>query len=121
VSPKLAIELDKASFGSGDPVSGSVNIIEGGKSRSLSLQLVYREKTADVEDAELELPATLLHQGDLETGGTCSFTVVLPDDAPPAYASEHGEMYWCVVARSDEFGPDTVLERRVEVETMPRG
>lgn len=121
MSTKLAIELDKASYGPGDPVSGSVNIVEGGRSRSLSVQLVYREKTADVEDAELELPATLIHRGDLETGGAYAFTVELPDDAPPAYASGHGEMYWSVVARSDEFGPDKVLERRVEVESRPRG
>jgi hypothetical protein len=44
-----------------------------------------------------------------------NYAVQLPADALPCHSSANGELYWEVEARSDELGPDTVAQQRLEV------
>ncbi len=120
MSPKLDIQLDRQGYAPGDRVSGTVSVVEGGRSRSLDVHVEYREKTSDYIDAQLKSSPALVHQGDLETGSSHAFTVELPSEAPPAFISQHGVMGWVVVARSDEFGPDTVEAKQIDVQPRTR-
>lgn len=51
---------------------------------------------------------------------TFSFGLPLPLDALPSYRSGNGELYWRVLLKSDEFGPDTTEQQRIVVERQRR-
>ena len=56
-----------------------------------------------------------VHTGEITAGDSYPFEVTIPNNALPAYRSRHGELYWEVDARSDEFGRDTHARRRIDV------
>jgi hypothetical protein len=120
VSPRLQLQLDRDLYGPGETVSGAVSVLEGGDSRSLEAFLEYKEETADYVEVAISIPSGPLHDGDLTTGASFEFALALPPDALPSYASEHGELYWEVDAKSDEFGRDTHDRRRIEIELPHR-
>jgi hypothetical protein len=45
--------------------------------------------------------------GDLMAGTSFDFELALPRDAFPNYRSEHGELYWQLDVKSDEFAGDS--------------
>ena len=117
MSPRidLVLESERPAFGPGDWVRGHVAILEGGKSRDLSVTLRYREKSPDYSATVAEVSSGPLQTGDLTEGQSHEFALQLPADALPNYSSSHGELYWEVEARSDEFGVDTKSARRIDV------
>lgn len=121
MSPQLQLQLDRERYGPGETVSGKVSVLEGGGSRSLEAALEYKEETADYLEVAIRIPSGLLHEGDLTAGTSFEFALALPPDALPNYESEHGDLYWEVDAKSDEFGRDTHDRRRIEVELPHRG
>ena len=48
-------------------------------------------------------------------GQSHEFAIQIPADALPTFSSAHGELYWEVEARSDEFGIDTKESRVIDV------
>ncbi|MDQ3822163.1 MAG: hypothetical protein M3321_02850 [Actinomycetota bacterium] len=115
---RLAIDLDAERVAVGEEVTGRVLVLEGGRSRSLTLTLSFRERSP----AYLETPlgtAAVLHRGDLATGQAFEFRVELPAGALPSVHGKHGELFWEVEAASDEPGLDTRVSRRVEVTVAP--
>ncbi len=90
-------------------------ILEGGKSRDLSVRLRYREKSPDYDATVVEHSSGALCTGDLTAGRTYDFAVQIPADALPSYSSLHGDLYWEVEARSNEFGVDTTTAQRIDV------
>ena len=121
MSPSFEIELEGGHFGPGDAVRGTVLVREGGSSRNLEVLLEYMEETDDYSTAAISVTSGSLHAGDLQTGASFGFEIVLPADALPNYCSEHGELYWVLDVKSDERGRDTHECRRIEVEPPPRG
>lgn len=120
MSPLLAIDVDGDSFEGGDPVRGRVRVLEGGKSRGLHVELRFCEHSNGYSTvAHTVAPPDPLHRGDLPQGARIDFVLGLPVDAPPEFSGPHGELYWEVHARSDEFGVDTHEARRISV--RPRG
>ena len=117
MSPRLDLVLDgeRLTFSPGEWVRGHVAILEGGKSRDLQVTLCYRERSPDYSATKMEIPSGVLHTGDLTTGQSHEFALQLPADALPNYSSSHGELYWELEARSDEFGVDTKSARRIDV------
>ena len=111
---KLALELDSDRFAPGGHVRGKVNVIEGGKSRALTLTLSFHEQTRDYSAISYSAGA-VLHQGDLTAGESYDFGFELPAEAQPSVKAEHSELYWELDARSDERGLDTHAGRRIEV------
>ena len=91
----------------GDAVAGTVRVLEGGRSRSLSVALEYVERSPDYAELAVEVPGAVLYEGDLQTGATFEFSLPLPHDALPGQDLPHGRLYWRVHARSDERGLDT--------------
>ena len=111
---KLAIELDAERFAGGERVSGRVLVLEGGRSRSLTLTLSFRERSPSyLETAFSE--GGVVHEGDLATGQALEFGFVLADDAPPGVKGEHGELFWELEAVSDEPGLDARVSRVLEI------
>ena len=111
---KLGIELDAERAAAGEEVGGRVLVLEGGRSRSLTLTLSFRERSP----AYLETPFSdggVVHEGDLATGQALEFRFVLPDDALPSVKGKHGELSWELEAVSDEPGLDTRVSRVLEV------
>jgi hypothetical protein len=111
---RLVLELDADRVAPGEEVRGRVLVVEGGRSRSLTLTLSFRERSP----AYLETPfgdGGVLHEGDLAAGQALAFRIVLPDDALPSVKTSHGELFWELEAVSDEPGLDTRVSRTLEV------
>jgi hypothetical protein len=117
VSPRLDLQLDtdRLEFQPGDWVRGRVAVLEGGKSRDLSVRVRYREKSPDYDATVVEHTSGALCTGDLTAGRTYDFAIQIPSDALPSYSSVHGDLWWEVEARSNEFGVDTKTTQRIDV------
>ena len=120
MSPRLDLVLDSVVFQPGEWVRGHVAILEGGKSRDLSVRLRLRERTADYSATVNEISSSDLHAGELTAGRSHEFAIQIPTDALPTYSSAHGQLYWEVEARSDEFGIDTKESRVIDVNVEMR-
>jgi hypothetical protein len=107
--------VDSLVFKPGDWVRGHVAILEGGKSRDLKVIVRFREKTPDYSATVSEVSSADLHTGELTAGRSHEFAIQIPADALPTYRSAHGQLYWEVEARSDEFGIDTKESRVIDV------
>jgi hypothetical protein len=118
VSPKLSIDVDKppeGSFKPGDWVRGRVNVLEGGKSRELHVEVRFRERTSDYSATPATYGQTELHQGELTAGASFPFAIQLPPDCFPSFQSSNAMLFYEVHARSDERGLDTHADAHFEV------
>lgn len=120
MSLRLELQLEQQGYAPGETVKGTILVVEGGKSRSLEALLEYKEETEDYLDVAISLPSGPLHEGDLTTGTSFEFELSLPADALPNYESEHGELFWEVDAKSNEFARDTHERSRIEVRPPQR-
>ena len=121
MSPRLELELDGDTFEAGGAVRGRVRVVKGGKSRALYTELRFCEHSNGYRAvAHTVAPPEPLHTGDLEDGAELDFVLGLPTDAPPELLGPHGELYWEVHVRSDEFGPDTHVSHPISVRPRPR-
>ena len=111
---RLEIQLDADRASAGEKLSGQINVLEGGPSRSLALTISFRERSPGYEAVPFS-DSGVLHEGDLRAGEAIDFHYSMPDWALPSLKSEHGELYWELEARSDEPGLDTHVRRRIEV------
>jgi hypothetical protein len=116
VSPGFQLQLKEDRHTAGDTVKGTILITEGGRSRSLEARLEFVEETDDYLEVPISISSGQLHAGDLTRGMSFEFALPLPPNALPSYASEHGELYWRIDAKSNELGNDTHEIRRIEVE-----
>jgi hypothetical protein len=115
MSPRLQVQLEQQEYAPGETVKGTILVVEGGSSRSLEALLEYKEETEDYREVAISIPSGPLHEGDLTTGTSVEFQLSLPADALPNYQSEHGELYWEVDAKSNEFARDTHERTRIQV------
>lgn len=121
MSARFQLDLDRERYTPGDTIRGRIVVLEAGDSRSLEVLLEYNEEAEDDYSAVAASVATgPLHAGDLATGMSFDFELVLPEDAFPNYRSQHGELYWQLDVKSEEFGRDTHERRRIEVEPVHR-
>jgi hypothetical protein len=119
VSPALDLDVQPPGAGSfrpGDWVRGRVSVLGGGGSRSLSVSVHFRERTSDYSSTAATYGGAPLNEGDLTAGAAFDFAVQLPPDALPSVSSANGELFYEVEAKSDEFGLDTKVAQRIEVE-----
>ena len=120
MSPELQLQLhDAHPYTLGETIRGNVVLLEGGRSRSLEVELRYIEKTKDYSKATT-ISSAPLHEGDLTKATLFEFEVLLPEDGTPDYRTNHSELYWELGVKSDELGLDTHESRRVEVSAKPR-
>jgi hypothetical protein len=119
MSPRFQLQLDRERYAPGDPVKGTVLVVEGGDSRSLEALLHYKEESPDYSEVAVSISSGPLHEGDLTTGTSFEFELALPPDARPNYDSRHGALYWEVDVQSDELGRDTHERKRIEIEPAP--
>ncbi len=115
MSAQLEIQLAKDSYAPGESVRDWVRVQEGARSRRLEVSLQYREKSPDYGGCVLSVGPVELHQGELQTGQSYEFNLQLPADAPPAYSTAVGQMWWAVMVHSDQVGPDKYFSERIEV------
>lgn len=111
---KLELELRSDRVAPGGEVAGRVNVIEGGKSRKLTVTVSFHERSRDYA----AMPYTEefeLHQGDVVAGKSYDFSFNLPAEAPTSAKTKHGELYWELKVSSDEGGRDSHASRRLEV------
>ena len=120
MSTRLQLQLERERYTPGDTVEGTIFVVEGDRSRSLVALLQYNEKTEDYLEVATSISTGPLHEGDLTTGTSFEFELALPPDALPNYQSEHGQLYWDVNVKSDEFGSDTWERSRISVEPKQR-
>jgi hypothetical protein len=120
MSPRFQLQLDRERYAPGDPIKGSVLVVEGGRSRSLEVLLQYNEESPDYSEVAVSMSTGPLQEGDLTEGTSFDFELALPGDALPNYESRHGALYWEVDVRSDEAGRDTHERRRIDV-VLARG
>jgi hypothetical protein len=120
VSSRFELQLERERYTPGDTVGGTILVLEGGRSRSVEVLLQYKEETEDYLEVATSVSIGPLHEGDLTTGTSFEFELALPPDALPNYQSEHGELYWDVNVKSDEFGSDTWERCRINVEPKQR-
>ena len=62
-----------------------------------------------------EAGAEVVAEGDLADGAAVPFSLALPDDALANVASRHGRIGWELRARVDRAGPDTTVDRPIEL------
>ena len=116
MSPSFELQLDRERHEPGGAVAGTVVVLEGGRSRSLEVQLAYIEETDDYLEVATTLTTGHLHEGELETGATYRFELALPPDALPNFTSENGQLYWRLDVKSDERGRDSHERCRIVVD-----
>jgi hypothetical protein len=122
VSPALSIAVDEPAGGAfkpGDWVRGRVNVVEGGNSRALHVEVRFRERTSDYSATPARYGQTQVHQGELAAGASFAFAIQLPADCFPSFASSNAALYYEVHARSDERGLDTHADAHVVVLKTP--
>jgi len=119
VSVRLDIELDQPRYLPGATVHGAVRVDEGGRSRSVSVQVAYREWTPDFSHDHLVLPVGTIHQGDLVDETRLPFSFTLPDPAMPNARFTRAGVGWVVDVKSDEPGPDTRVRTMLQVDAHP--
>ncbi len=112
---KLEIELDRDHFSAGELITGRVHVAAGGSSRALELILQFVEESPDYRTIARSVIGQALPRGELQAGKSIDFALALPSDALPSTFSDHGELYWEIVARSVELGPDTCASAPIEV------
>jgi len=121
VSPQLRLQLhDAHGYAPGETIKGNVLVEEGGRSRSLRVELRYTERTKDYSSVAATVTSGPLHEGDLTGATSFEFELAVPEDALPSYSTEHGELDWELDAISDELGLDTHEKQVVEVAVKPR-
>lgn len=111
----LEIELDREQFRPGELVTGRVHVAAGGNSRALEVMLQFVEESPDYRVIARSAGPQTLHRGELHPGQLIDFALELPADALPSTGSDHGELCWEVVARSEELGLDTRASAAIEV------
>ena len=121
MSPRLEVDLPRDQYAPGDPVEGTVTVAEGGKSRNLEVFINCCDRTQDYRGVSFQQGSGHLHEGDLEAGQSFQFSLRVPEDAVPQFASPNGVMYWEIDAKSDEFGMDTHERRVIIIVTEPPG
>jgi hypothetical protein len=110
----LAIALDSDVVRPGDALTGVVEVLEGGESRSLTLTVSFCERSPGYMAVPYS-SSGVLHEGDLATGQVVTFTFELPESALPGVKTEHAELYWELEAVSDRPGMDTHARRGFQV------
>ena len=116
---KLALELDAERVAAGGEVRGRVLVAEGGRSRSLTVTLSFRERSPSYLETRFS-EGGVLHEGDLPTGHALEFRFLLPSHALPSVKTRYGELFWELEAVSDEPGLDTRVSRTLEVTAAAR-
>ncbi|MDX6518212.1 MAG: hypothetical protein QOF50_1058 [Gaiellaceae bacterium] len=111
---KLELVLDTDPVAQGEKVTGRVDVVEGGPSRSLTLTLSFHEQTQSYSAVRYSSGGEI-HSGELVTGQPVDFDFTVPAEAPPSLKSAHAELYWQLAITSDEHGLDTHAQRRLEV------
>ena len=117
MSPALEVHVEAGGgyFNPGDWVSGRVDVLEGGKSRALHVEIRFRERTDDYSATPAVYGPTQLHQGELVAGASFRFAIQLPPDCLPSFATGNAALYYEVHAQSDEPGLDTHAEALIVV------
>ncbi len=72
-------------------------------------------RRGDTVSAALQIDNPEKIDGELQVGQSHEFNLQLPADAPPAYSTGVGQMWWAVMVHSDQVGPDKYFSQRVEV------
>ncbi len=111
---KLELVLDSDRVAQGDEVTGRIDVLEGGPSRSLTLTLTFHEQTQSYAVVRYD-SGGVIHEGELVTGKSVNFNFTLPAEAPPSVKCKHSELYWEIAITSDEHGLDTHVQRRLAV------
>jgi hypothetical protein len=113
---QLDLDIDSQAVVPGATVAGSILVVEGGATRSLTASLEFHEDSKSGGNKVVTSISTdSLHAGDVAAGMRFPFTLVLPKDALPSYRSQNGDLYWEVHVRSDQLGFDTHVRSRVLV------
>ena len=112
---RLRVDVDGEPLAPGAAVSGRVVVEEGGRARSLSVRLAFVERTESFEKVARDAGTLAVAEGDLAGGDVAAFSLRLPDDAPPNIATRYGRIGWEVRARVDRAGPDTTVDRPIEL------
>jgi len=115
---KLEIVLDSDRAAQGDKVTGRVDVVEGGPSRSLTLTLTFHEQTQSYAVVRYD-SGGVIHEGEVVTGTPVDFDCTVPAEAPPSLKCKHSELYWELAITSDEHGLDMHVARRLEVIARP--
>ena len=113
---RLLLRLERERYRPGEVVRGTVDVVEGGASRSLVARLDYVEQTDDYSEVATTVSGAALHTGDLSAGMSFGFELALAPDALPDVESTHGRLFWQVDVKSDRRGPDEHERRRLQVE-----
>lgn len=115
MSETFHIQLERSRYAPGEVIRGLVTVLLGKRSRSLEAFLVYREQTQDYRGAVHSVASGHLHTGELVAGHRFEFRLQVPQDALPAFRSEHGALRWEIDVKSDERGFDTHATAPVDV------
>jgi hypothetical protein len=112
---KLELSVEDRPFAPGEWIHGRVEVLEGGRSRRLSVMLHQRDSTADYAGTIRTIETAELHSGDLTAPASLEFALQVPPDALPNYSDPLGSTFWELDARSDEPGMDTHARKRIVV------
>ncbi len=115
----IVVTPSRSEFTAGDTVEGTVAITADMRARSLTIQLAYCDQSPDYGGIK-EAGSVVAHQGDLVAGQQIPFSFQLPTDATPGVTSDHGRLYWCVLADVDvPRGSDLREEAELQVAPNP--
>jgi hypothetical protein len=115
---KLEVQLDSNGFAPGEQLSGRILVLEGGRSRSLTLTVSFCERSPGYAAIPFSRSG-VIHEGELVTGQSVDFRYEVPESALPSVRGKHGELSWELEATSDQPGLDTHARRVFEV--VPAG
>lgn len=97
----------------GETVRGEVLAAEGGA--EIKVALSFHERSTEYEAVMITVPARVQQRAEQGSGEVGRFEVELPPDAPPAYDSAHGALWWSVDASAGQPGSGVAATTRIEV------
>jgi hypothetical protein len=98
---RLRIELEQAAARPGEPVTGTVVVLEGGRARCVRAWLEFTERVEKMTVVARSEPPSTLAEGDLHADQALRLELPLPADALPPLTNEVGELRWDLVVEVD--------------------
>lgn len=114
---KLNLQIDSDHVAPGGRVRGSVEVVEGGRARSLEVRLLRLPQCEYELSVVIEDRVALLQaESELQAGTSYEFELSVPGTATPTCESPHGRIEWMVDVKADvPRGLDFVAERSLLV------
>lgn len=112
----LDLRLERARFGPGETVRGSVLVVDGAGGRTEArIALSLRERSTRYEAVAARLEGDRVVAIELAVGSEARFEIAIPAQAQPSLVTPHGGIWWTVEALAMDSDAPPLVSRGIEI------